>query len=118
MNIPIKAHPVVKRSTYQLIECDLWPFIVEHEPPGGSCNCGYAHINPNGEVPEEEPATDERVPGGTRRLLHYVHVRWVEAKSGGRQSIGDQVDPEQLHGNEGLGKSQSSRQKDAGGREG
>lgn len=31
---------------------------------------------------------------------HKVSIRSVEAESGGRQSIGDQVDPEELHGNQ------------------
>ena len=52
-------------------------------------------------------------PDGSRRLLHDVEVRRVEAESSGGEAVGDKVDPEQLHWDQGLGKTQGGCQEDA-----
>ena len=62
--------------------------------------------------PEEEPATDERLLGVPRRLVHDVKVGRVEAEGGGGQAVRHQVHPQQLHGDERLGHAQSGSQED------
>lgn len=86
---------------------------MEHKPPSSCCNSGNAHIDPNGEIAEEEPATDECFPGKTRGLIHDIDIRGVEPKSSGRQSICDQIDPEQLDRDKSLRKTQSSSKENA-----
>ena len=102
--------------THQLVERDMWPSTVQHEPPGCRSNGSHTHIHPNNEVAEEEPAGDERVFHGAWRLVHDVDLGRVEAQCGCRETVSNQVDPEQLHGNERLGQAQGRRQEDAGGR--
>ena len=63
------------------------------------------------------PSTSYTCLASSWRLLHDVKVGRVEAESGGREAIGDEVDPEQLHRDQGLWKTQGSRQEDAGLRE-
>ena len=65
-------------------------------------------------APEKEPGSDELLSGFARRLLHDVNVRGVEAERGGGGPVSDQVDPEQLHGDEILREAQRGRQKDGG----
>ena len=98
---------------YQLIKCHLGSLVIEHEPPGGSTHCSYAHINTNGQVTEEQPATNERVFVGTGQLLHDIDIRRVETKSSSREAICDQVDPEQLHRDQSLRETQRCCQENA-----
>ena len=98
--------------TYQLVVVQLWALLVRGEPPGGSTDGGGADITADSHVTEEEPAADEGLSRATRRLLHDVQIGWVEAEGGGGQAIRDQVNPEQLYGDQGLGHSQGSRQED------
>lgn len=71
-------------------------------------------LTTNGHVSEEQPAGDQGLLGGTWGLAHDVQVRWVEAQSGGRQTISHQVDPQQLDGDQSLGQTQGSGQEDTG----
>lgn len=70
-------------------------------------------LTSDGEVSEEEPPGDEGLAGVARRLAHDVQVRWVEAQSGGRQTVRHQVNPQQLDGDEGFGEPQGRSQEDA-----
>lgn len=45
-------------------------------------------------------------------LVHDVQVRRVETKSGGRQTVSDQVDPQQLDRDQSLRQTQSGCQED------
>lgn len=69
-----------------------------------------AALTADGHVSEEEPASYEALLGAAGLLLHDVQVRWVEAEGGGRQAICNQVDPQQLYRDQGLGHSESCRQ--------
>lgn len=69
-------------------------------------------LTTNGHVSEEQPSRDQRLLGGTWGLAHDVQIRGVEAQSGGGQTISDQVDPEQLDGDQSLRQTQSSGQED------
>ena len=71
-----------------------------------------ATLTSDGHVSEEEPSTDEVLLGSAGRLVHDVQVGRVEAEGGGGQTVSDQVDPEQLDGDQGLGHAQRSRQED------
>ncbi|GBE60675.1 hypothetical protein BOVATA_021680 [Babesia ovata] len=53
-------------------------------------------VQPDDDVPQEGPAVDELFIIAPWRLLHHFMVRRVEAESGGWQTIGDQVDPQQF----------------------
>lgn len=84
-----------------------------HEPPSGRSDSGKANVASNDKIAEEEPAGDKRIFDVARGLVHDVNVGRVEAKGCCRETVGDQVDPEKLNGNESLGKTKSSCQKDA-----
>ena len=86
----------------------MWALVIIHEPPGGSGNSSHTHIDSNGHVSEEQPATNEGVLGITRGLLHDVHIRGVETQGSGGQAISYQVDPEQLDWDQGFRQAQSS----------
>ncbi|TNN42585.1 hypothetical protein EYF80_047244 [Liparis tanakae] len=59
-------------------------------------------------ISEEQPARDQGLLGGTGGLAHDVQIGGVEAQSGGGQTVSDQVDPQQLDGDESLGQTQGS----------
>ena len=59
-------------------------------------------------LPEEKPSRDEWFVGLAWWLVHDVQIRGVEAKSSGRESISDQVHPQKLDGDQGLGHTQGS----------
>ena len=80
----------------------MWPGTRIHEPPGCCGNSGEPNISTNHEIAEEEPAGDEGVLDVSRRLVHDVDVRGIEAKGCGWETIGDKVDPEELDGDESL----------------
>lgn len=62
--------------------------------------------------PEEQPSRDETLISLAGRLVHDVQVGRVEAERGGGQAVRHQVDPQQLHGDQGLGQAQGRRQED------
>ena len=64
-------------------------------------------------IPEEQPSTDQRLLGVPRRLVHDVQIRGIESKGSGGQTICDQVDPQELHGNQSLGHTKGGGQEDA-----
>lgn len=70
------------------------------------------HSTSNGQISEEEPARDEGLFGGTRGFAHDVQIRRVEAQRGGRQTVGDKVDPQQLDGDQSLRQTQGGSQED------
>lgn len=71
-------------------------------------NKGYMYIVDV--LPEEQPSRDKTLVSFTRGFVHDVQVGRVEAEGGGRETISDQVDPEQLYGNQRLGQTQSGGQ--------
>ena len=100
------------QSTHQLIEGDVRSSTRIHEPPRSRGNSGKTDVTTNDKVSEEQPARDEGVLDVTRRLVHDVNVRRVEAKGSGRETVGDQVDPEKLDRNESFREAKSSSQED------
>ena len=106
MNVPVSA-------PYQLVVVELGSLLVPGEPPCGRAHGRRPHVHPDGHVAEEEPVADERLLGVPRRLVHDVEVGRVEAERGGRQAVSDEVDPEQLDGDERLGHAQGGSQEDA-----
>ena len=87
--------------------------VVDEEPPGGSTDRGAADVDPDGHVAEEQPGADERLASATGRLVHDVKVGRVEPKGGGGEAVSDEVHPQQLYGDEGLGHAEGSREEDA-----
>lgn len=69
-------------------------------------------LTSNSHVSEEKPASNEGFLGAPWRLLHDVHIRRVEAKGCGRESISHQVYPQQLYRDQGLRDAKSSCQED------
>eukprot|EP00051_Salpingoeca_urceolata_P023105 m.387384 g.387384 ORF g.387384 m.387384 type:complete len:597 (-) comp20066_c2_seq5:2324-4114(-) len=86
---------------------------VGDKPPRSAANSGSTNIQANGHVAEKQPATDELFLGVARGASHDVQVRRVEPKGRCRQTIRHQVDPQQLHGNEGFWKAKGCREKNA-----
>lgn len=70
-------------------------------------------LTSNSHVSEEKPARDEGLIGLAGRLDHDVKIRWVEAQSSGRQTVSDQVDPQQLYRDKSLWHAHGSSQEDA-----
>ena len=75
--------------TDQLVVCDFGSISVVHEPPWGGAHGGQTHVDPDDHVAEEQPATNERVLGSARGLLHDVHIRGVEAERRRRKAVCD-----------------------------
>jgi len=74
--------------------------VVHSEPPGGSTDRRRSDVAADRHVAEEEPVADERLPGAARRLVHDLEVGRIEAESGGWETVRNQVDPEQLDGDQ------------------
>lgn len=96
----------------QLAEADLGALGVVHEPPGIAGHSGEADVGADDEVAEEQPATDEGLVTLTRATLHDVVIRRVERQGGGGETVGDEVDPEELNGDKSLGHAKSGGQED------
>lgn len=69
-------------------------------------------LTSNGHVSEEQPSSDKTLVSLPGRPVHDVQVRGVESEGSGGQAVSDQVDPQQLHGNEGLRKTEGGSQED------
>ena len=96
----------------QLPEGDLGAFGVVQEPPCIAEDGGRADVRADHHVAEEEPAADERLVALARGASHHVVVGRVEGQGGCRQSVGDQVHPQELHGDQGFGHTQGGGQED------
>ena len=57
--------------------------------------CGK--LTSNDEVSQEQPTGYQRFFRGAGRFLHDVNIWRIKTKCGGRQAVGDQVDPQQLN---------------------
>lgn len=68
-------------------------------------------LTSDGQVSEEEPSRDERLLGVAGRLLHDVQVWGVKAEGSGRETVCDQVHPQQLHWDQCLRETESSGEK-------
>ena len=73
----------------------------------------YTKPTSNSHVSEEEPASNETLLGVTWGLGHDLEVQRVESQGGGRESVSDQVDPQQLDRDQGFRDTQGSCQEDA-----
>ena len=76
-------------------------------PPGRSTDGSGTDVGSDGHVTEEQPSGDETLRGATGWFVHDVKIGRVEAESGGRKTISDQVHPQQLHGDQSFGQTQS-----------
>ena len=99
---------------YQLVVVELGSAMVDCEPPGGSTDSGAADVDTDSHVSEEQPSADEGFLGAAGHLEHDVQIRGVEAEGGGGQTVSDQVDPQQLYGDQGFRHTKGSGQEDTG----
>merc|ERR550539_1534517 len=83
---------------------------VQEEPVGGGTNGSSTDISTNDHVSEEQPGSDEGLVGSPGWFVHDVQVGGVEGESSGGQTVSDQVDPQQLDGDESLGEAESGGQ--------
>ena len=97
----------------QLVVGQLGTAVGDHVPPGGCSDRRGSDVQPNDHVSEKQPGSDERFLGGPRLFLHDIQVGRIESQSGGRETVGDQVDPEQLDRDQGFRETQGGRQEDA-----
>jgi len=93
-----------------LVVVELWSFLIQHEPPGGSTDRRTAHVTADRHVAEEQPPGDERFFRVAWRFVHDVEIWWVEAERRGWQAVRHQVDPEQLNRDESFRHSQGGSQ--------
>merc|ERR1712131_411355 len=107
-----QSRPVKSSFSGQQVEGDLGALIVIHEPIGSSGNGGSTHISANDHVSEEQPSGDEGLLGGTGFAAHDVEIGGVEAQGGGGETISNQVDPQELDGDQSLGQTQGSGKED------
>ena len=104
---------IASTGSHQLVVVELWSLVVHREPPGGGSYSRRTNVATDGHVSKEEPVADEGLFGIARWLVHDVQVRRIEAECRGRQTVGNQVHPEQLDGDEGFGHAEGGRQEDA-----
>lgn len=121
-------------GTYELVERDLRSSRVVHEPPRvctkspsasfllsqsprafrlTSKHGGGTNISTNNKVTEEQPARDQRLLGRPRRTTHDGRIGRVETESGSGKTIRDEVDPEELNGDESFGHAKEDCEEDA-----
>ena len=100
-------------ATYELMERNLRATRVEHEPPRVAGDGRDTDIRPDNHVPEEQPLANDRLAAVPGRDTHDAVVWWVEAESSRRQTVRNQVHPEQLYRNERFGHAEQHRQEDA-----
>lgn len=84
-----------------------------HVPPSSSTNGSCTDVSTDGHVTEEKPSGDKTLVGAARRFVHNVQIRRVEAQGSGWQTISDQIDPQELDGDQSFGQTKSSSQEDA-----
>ena len=93
----------------------MGPSAVVHEPPSSSTDSGTPNVDTDNEVAEKEPTRDEGVLSGAWWFGHDIDVWGIKTEGGSWEAICDQVYPEKLDWDEGLGETESSREEDAGG---
>lgn len=98
------------RATYQLPEGDLGTACVVDEPPGVASDRSNADIDADDHIPGEQPGSNEALTTVPRRNTHDAVVRGIEAESGRGKTVSDEVDPEQLDGDERFGHAQKHGQ--------
>ena len=94
-------------------ECDLRPARVVHEPPRVARHGRDADVRSYDHVANEQPLADERLAAAPWGYPHDAVVGGVEAECGGGEAVGDQVDPEELDGDERFGHAEEDGEKDA-----
>ena len=78
----------------------MWPLRIEHKPPSITTNRSNADVSTDYHISEEQPTAHERFISLPWRTLHHVMVWRIETECGSRESIGYQIYPKKLNGNE------------------
>ena len=86
--------------------------LVPHIPIHKYSHSRKAHIQSDHQVSDKHEGSDQSLVLRTRRLLHDVRLRWIESQSSRRQSICDQIHPQQLHWRKSLRNAQHRREED------
>lgn len=97
----------------KLVPAQCWAVSGVQEPPGSREDSGESDVATDGAVSEEQPVGDESIAAGSWLLVHDVEIGWVEGESGGWETVGDEVDPEELDWNESFWDTESGGQEDA-----
>merc|ERR1719402_1786529 len=97
----------------QLVVRHLGSGGVVDEPVSGSSNGGHADVDSNSHVSEEQPGSDKSFVRSSGLLLHDVEIWGVEGEGGGGETVSDQVNPQELHGDQSFGKAESGGEEDA-----
>ena len=96
----------------KLVKVDLRSGTVKHEPPCISKDSGSANVSTNYHVTEEQPFTNQGFTAVSWRNPHDAVIGRVETESGSRETVCNQVDPEELDGNESFRHAQEDGQED------
>ena len=99
-------------TTYELVEGNLGSFGVHSEPPGIPGNSSDTDVDSNNHVTEEQPFTNQRFTAVSWRNPHDAVIGRVETESGSGETVCNQVDPEELDGNESFRHAQEDGQED------
>lgn len=99
-------------STHKLVKGDLGTTRVEHEPPGVAKDRRATDIDSNDHVTEEKPLADKRFTAVPGRYTHNGMVGRIEAESGGRQTVRNEIDPQELDRNQSLRHAQKDCKED------
>ena len=99
LHIAYREHGVISAGVAsemvgQLGVRQLGSGLADHVPPGGGRDGSESDVQADGHVPPEQPGGDEGFLGSTRLLIHDVQVGGIEAQSGSRKTVSDQVDLE------------------------
>mmetsp|Transcript_7970 Transcript_7970/g.18802 ORF Transcript_7970/g.18802 Transcript_7970/m.18802 type:complete len:302 (-) Transcript_7970:2168-3073(-) len=97
----------------ELAEGHEGPGWVLAHPPDVAPDSGDADVEPGQEVPGEHPAVDELLGARARRARHNARLCRVEGQSRRRETIRHEVDPEEGHRRQNLGKAEDDREEDA-----
>jgi hypothetical protein len=101
------------REVGQLVPGKCWSIGSVQEPPGSREHGSESDVTTNSAVSEQQPVGDQNVVGASWFFVHDIQIRWVEGESGGWETIGDQVDPEELDWDEGFWDAEGGGKEDA-----
>lgn len=74
-------------------ECVAVAGVIEDIPVRKYADCGEANVHTDDHVAKEDPRSDELVVSTSGRAFHDVFIGRVESQSGGRWSVGNEVNP-------------------------
>ncbi|RUS26263.1 hypothetical protein BC938DRAFT_471005 [Jimgerdemannia flammicorona] len=98
--------------THQLVKGNLRATGEVQEPPRIAKHSGAPDVCPDNHVPKEQPPADNGLLRVARGPPHDIVIGGVKSEGGGRQAVRDEVDPEELYGDEGFGHAEDDGKED------